>query len=111
MSICDGPPEQVKPCVAVRRRNFIDFAESADLATVVCGMIARLWLDIHWHVRSSLFRTSRTFPEAFGCCARMTWLSIPGPDRTRQDIIGNEWKPALNAFAIAFNGRITPTGN
>ena len=21
------------------------------------------------------------------------------------------WKPALNAFAITFNGRITPTGN
>ncbi|MBF6278754.1 IS256 family transposase, partial [Nocardia nova] len=21
------------------------------------------------------------------------------------------WKPALNAFAIAFEGRITPTGN
>ncbi|HTY31265.1 transposase, partial [Mycobacterium sp.] len=22
-----------------------------------------------------------------------------------------KWKPALNAFAITFNGRITPTGN
>ena len=33
------------------------------------------------------------------------------PTGQRQGTMGDEWKPALNAFAITFEGRIHPAGN
>ena len=37
--------------------------------------------------------------------------SITGSDRASKARWAMRWKPALNAFAITFDGRITPTGN
>jgi hypothetical protein len=41
-------------------------------------------------------------------------MSLPGdpvarPDRPRRARWAMRWKPALNAFAITFNGRIVPS--
>ena len=36
---------------------------------------------------------------------------IPGPHRTGRARWGTRWKPALNVFAITFEGRLNPTGH
>ena len=36
---------------------------------------------------------------------------FPGPTGRGKARWAMRWKPALNAFAITFNGRITPTGH
>ncbi|ORA39206.1 hypothetical protein BST13_02775 [Mycobacterium aquaticum] len=41
-------------------------------------------------------------------CWRTRSLDPTGRGKARWAM---RWKPALNAFAITFNGRITPTGN